>query len=129
MRRNGERFGSALDHAWYGDGPGWNLRGNGGMLADARAVYDLFVAIETNPEVLTDAARAKWRPRGPDGRLMYASAGGNGIFNAVIARSVRPDGKGDMRTLTLVGMSNIAGQQIETQDTGALMRELLGFPQ
>ncbi len=30
--RNGERWGLPIDKNWHADGPGWHLRGNGGML-------------------------------------------------------------------------------------------------
>lgn len=114
IRRNGERFGTPLDHAWYGDGPSWNLRGNGGMLANARAVYDLFLDMEENDDVLGREARLKWRPPTLPGEERASSAfGGNGIFNAAIIRSVRVTAEGERRQVTFVGLSNIGGQDIE----------------
>lgn len=86
------RFGTPLEHPWYGDGPSWHLRGNGGMLASARELHDFFLAIEHNPDVLPEAVRAN-RPR------RYGAFGGNGFFNAGIFRN-RDLG------ITIIGMSN-----------------------
>ncbi len=116
-RRDGRPSGTALDHAWYGDGPGWHLRGNGGMLANARDIYTLFMAMEQNPNVLPPAAREAWLPAfTDDGERGYGSAGGNGIFNAVVFRDIVND-------LTMVGMSNTGDQQIEEEATGAVVED------
>lgn len=62
LRQDGTRFGTPLDQRWYGDGPSWNLRGNGGMLANARAIHDLFIALEQDDGVLGREARLAMFP-------------------------------------------------------------------
>nr|MBA2557452.1 beta-lactamase family protein [Chloroflexota bacterium] len=126
IRRNGERFGTPLEHAWYGDGPGWNLRGNGGMLSNARGIHDLFLAMEQEDEVLGREARLAWRPAVQPGNASeYAALGGNGIFNAVYFRSVTVSKEGERREITWVGLSNIGDQVIE--DSLEYVAETLGL--
>ena len=43
--RGGKRWGTPLDHAWLEDGPSWNLRGNGGMLATAEQLGRWYEAL------------------------------------------------------------------------------------
>jgi len=101
--RGDRRLGTPLEHAWFGDGPSWHLRGNGGMLASARDLHDLFIALESNGDVLPEAARIRWLARADrdeEGRpRLYGYLGGNGYFNAMIIRNVDAD-------LTIVAMSN-----------------------
>ncbi len=83
----GRRWGSPLDRFWYPDGPSWNLRGNGGMISTvtdlarwARAVHDLEILSKENHQLLNPAF---YREDGA--RRISLSAGGNGIFNTVVA--------------------------------------------
>ena len=54
----GRPHGKPFDHPWAGDGPHWNLRGNGGMLTTARDMFRWHVALERN-EVLGKRAKRK----------------------------------------------------------------------
>jgi CubicO group peptidase (beta-lactamase class C family) len=108
-RADGTRWGTPLDYFWFKDGPGWNLRGNGGLLTTfpelARWVraahsgqlldsqsYTLFAPGLTPPNVKPNS--------------VWASAGGNGIFDTVVAYN-------PSRRLVIVAASSDAGFQIE----------------
>jgi CubicO group peptidase (beta-lactamase class C family) len=54
----GEPQGRPFDHPWADDGPYWNLRGNGGLLATARDVFRWHLALEGD-EVLDQPAKLK----------------------------------------------------------------------
>ncbi len=86
-RASGTRFGTPLDHPWAEDGPSWNLRGNGGMLATAEQMarwYEaLFDGRILGPEALEryysfDAGES----RSAGGRAL-GHAGGNEVFNTL----------------------------------------------
>jgi len=115
-KMDGTSWGTPLDHFWFKDGPGWNLRGNGGM-------------ITTIPEI------ARWARAAHDGELMspeyykfftpglasdkvkpnsiWSAAGGNGIFDTVVAYN-------PSRRLIVVAFSSDARFQIES----VLLKEL-----
>lgn len=40
--------GTPLDYAWYGDGPSWNLRGNGGFISTLGDLFRWHLALEKN---------------------------------------------------------------------------------
>jgi len=83
--RRGRRWGTPLDHPWGDDGPSWNLRGNGGMLATAQQMCQWYEALFDgkiiNPAQLDaymdfDAGGSRARRNRSLGH-----AGGNGVFN------------------------------------------------
>lgn len=88
--RHGKRWGTPRDHFWYPDGPSWNLRGNGGMLSTvtdlgkwANGVFDgKFVS----DEIRLQLAPALFQKDAPPTKV-WTAAGGNGIFNTVLAYS------------------------------------------
>jgi CubicO group peptidase (beta-lactamase class C family) len=86
-RRDGRRWGTPLDHPWADDGPGWNLRGNGGMLSTAAEMGHWYEAL-FDGEILGAEGRRKFYEydagESPTvGGLALAHAGGNGIFNTL----------------------------------------------
>lgn len=105
--RDGEDFGTPLDHRWAEDGPYWNLRANGGLLSTVTDLYRWDRAL-TRGEVLSAESRAKmFSPHVPedeegtshygygwaisttsrDTRLIWHN-GGNGYFFADFRRYV-----------------------------------------
>lgn len=85
--RGDQRWGSPLDHAWAPDGPGWNLRGNGGMLGTAEsmarwyeALFDGYILGERALETYYDFDAGE---SGSLGGRALGHAGGNGIFNTL----------------------------------------------
>ena len=48
--------GTPLDYAWYGDGPSWNLRGNGGLISTLGDLFRWHLALEKN-SVLTKSSK------------------------------------------------------------------------
>jgi CubicO group peptidase (beta-lactamase class C family) len=124
--QNEERWGSAMDHTWMADGPGWNLRANGGILSTVGDMHRWFLALR-GEAVLTAAAKAKYfAPQVkeyPDGDSYYGYGwviqktergttliwhnGGNGIYNAVMG--FEPE-----TGLVVVVSSNVAGKISDT---------------
>ncbi len=86
-RADGTRWGTPLDSTWLPDGPGWNLRGNGGMFATTDELANWYDAMFAG-KVLGKTALEKWygitagQSRSVGG-LALGHAGGNGIFNAL----------------------------------------------
>lgn len=82
----GDRWGTPLDHAWMEDGPSWNLRGNGGMLATVEELYKWFDAVLSG-KVMTGQATRTYRDQmfreGRLGKRTIGTAGGNDVFNAL----------------------------------------------
>lgn len=108
--RGEKRWGSPLDHLWMEDGPSWNLRGNGGMLATAEQLFRAMHTPMVSEKVLPKTARDKFngrivRQRGDKGRLAGA-LGGNGYFNSVFIWLERAD-------LTIVIFSNVSEHRAE----------------
>ena len=86
-RRFGLRWGTPLDHNWLKDGPGWNLRGNGGMLASAEELSAWYEAV-WNGKVLKEDAREQFLSISASeskrvGGKALGHVGGNGIFNCL----------------------------------------------
>lgn len=82
--RNDQRWGTPLDHPWAKDGPSWNLRGNGGMLATAKQMCTWYEALfdgkiidekQLHAYLAFDGGLAANRELG--------HAGGNGVFNTL----------------------------------------------
>ncbi|NUQ25862.1 MAG: beta-lactamase family protein [Saprospiraceae bacterium] len=97
--RDGERWGTALDHPWLPDGPGWHLRANGGIISNVHDMYKWYLALQKD-KVLSEEAREKYfAPHNregqadshygygwvimdlPEGRFIQHN-GGNGVYNA-----------------------------------------------
>lgn len=99
--RNGERWGTALDHQWLPDGPGWHLRANGGVLSTVGDMHKWMLALQED-KVLTQASRTKlFAPhqrecedcptfygygwvvdKTPADETLIWHNGGNGVYNA-----------------------------------------------
>ena len=82
----GKSWGTPLDKLWANDGPYWNLRGNGGMLATAEDTSAWFEAV-LEGKVLGPAALKEFLDSTSGisrtfGVRMIAVAGGNNIFNS-----------------------------------------------
>ena len=96
-----DRWGTILERKWLPDGPGWALRGNGGIHTTLTDLLRWERVLEGEGGLLSEAARKKlftaWTPEGPnadsfygygwaifttprDGRLI-AHDGGNRIFS------------------------------------------------
>jgi CubicO group peptidase (beta-lactamase class C family) len=88
-------WGTPLDKKWAEDGPSWNLRGNGGMLATVAETSAWFEAI-IEGKVLKPAALKKFLDTTSGvsrtlGARMISVAGGNDVFNAVQVSVVDSD--------------------------------------
>lgn len=84
---DGKPWGTPLDHTWAKDGPYWNLRGNGGMLATAEETSAWFEALVAG-KVLGPAALKEFLDSSSGmsrtlGMRMIGAAGGNNVFNSV----------------------------------------------
>jgi CubicO group peptidase (beta-lactamase class C family) len=96
----GGRFGTPLDSAWAPDGPGWHLRGNGGLLSTVDDLYAWHAALRSHRVLSPPATRQLFTPyvrRGEAGDTYYGygwqirrdsagtvinHTGGNGVFFA-----------------------------------------------
>ncbi len=95
-----------LDFAWWGDGPSWNLRANGGFLSTLGDLYRWHLALEGN-KVLSESSKRKMASphvatQNPDRFAGYgwfvsqtprktrlvSHSGGNGIFAVNFRRYV-----------------------------------------
>jgi CubicO group peptidase (beta-lactamase class C family) len=109
-RRFGLRWGTPLDHRWLKDGPGWNLRGNGGMLATAEELSAWYEAM-WNGKVLKEDTRAQFLSISTNeskrvGGKALGHAGGNGIFNCLQVCYFLPE-------MYLTLFSSVANQKAE----------------
>jgi CubicO group peptidase (beta-lactamase class C family) len=107
-RRGGQRWGTPLDHAWAKDGPGWNLRGNGGMISDVAELHRVFQGIVYG-ETLPSEARQAFLPVREGRPRFYSAAGGNGIFNALYVLLAEPN-------FVFIGFSNRSDHQVEDSE-------------
>jgi CubicO group peptidase (beta-lactamase class C family) len=114
-REDGSRWGVEIkDGRWLADGPGWNLRGNGGLYSTAGDMA-AFMGGLADDRFLSAAAAEAWRNdrlvfvQSMDARVM-GPAGGNGINNAIIMWVEETDTSEDMR---FVFMTNRARFQAE----------------
>ena len=99
--RNGERWGTALDHTWAEDGPGWHLRANGGVLSTTGDMFKWYKALSNNTVLPAEATKKMFTPfvrEGEDAPSFYGYGwvvqdfengqrgiwhnGGNGVYNA-----------------------------------------------
>jgi CubicO group peptidase (beta-lactamase class C family) len=83
---DGKRWGTPLDKEWMEDGPSWNLRANGGMLATVEELFRWYEGVLSG-KVLSPEATRRYREMvfrsGSLGQKVIAVAGGNGIFNSL----------------------------------------------
>lgn len=94
-RKGGKRWGTPLDHAWAKDGPSWNLRGNGGMLATAEDLCNWYEAL-FDGKIIGKQALEKFLAFDAGeskavGGIALGHAGGNNIFNALQVSYIEPD--------------------------------------
>ncbi|MBC7776986.1 MAG: beta-lactamase family protein [Phycisphaerae bacterium] len=98
--RDGQRWGTALDHPWLPEGPGWHLRANGGILSTVGDMYLWYKALNNNTVLPKNATEKMFAPQvaeGPrglshygygwvvqeiDGHKIIWHNGGNGVYNA-----------------------------------------------
>jgi CubicO group peptidase (beta-lactamase class C family) len=64
--RSGRSRGKPFDHPWAGDGPYWNLRGNGGMLSTARDMFRWYLALRGEDVLEAEAKRKLFTPYVPE---------------------------------------------------------------
>jgi CubicO group peptidase (beta-lactamase class C family) len=73
--RDKERWGTILEKKWLADGPGWALRGNGGIHTTLADLVRWERVLEGEGGVLSPGARRKmftaWTPEGPAGESFY----------------------------------------------------------
>ena len=83
---DGRRWGTPLEHAWLADGPSWNLRANGGMLANARELFTWARALDRGAVLDGEAKRGLFDllvHTTKRGARVMGPAGSNEIFDAV----------------------------------------------
>lgn len=83
----GNRWGTPLDKKWSKDGPGWNLRGNGGMLSTVEETAQWYEAL-LEGKILTPETLQKHLANSSGvsrtlGERIIMQAGGNGVFNSL----------------------------------------------
>ena len=117
----GKKFGSPLDHFWFPDGPGWNLRGNGGMITTVGELSRWCWGLH-NGELIKPESYRLFAPKfaaDPVPDNFWGVAGGNGIFNCVLAYN-------PAQKLTVVAFSADGKLEIEKslRDLFPLIRKL-----
>lgn len=115
-------WGTLLDKTWAEDGPGWHLRGNGGILSTLGDMYRWHLALESD-EILDAEAKSLYHtphvPENDEGSSHYgygwavfktprdtrliAHNGGNGIFAADFLRFLDEG-------VVIIAFSNTAGK-------------------
>lgn len=55
-------WGTLLDHPWLEDGPGWHLRGNGGILSTVKDMYKWHKALEGNAVLGEEEKKLYYHP-------------------------------------------------------------------
>ncbi len=97
-----KRWGTALDHSWASDGPGWHLRANGGILSTVDDMYNWYLSLRNNtvlPKIQTEKMFSPHVAEGPlqisfygygwvvqnfgDGKIIWHN-GGNSVYNAYV---------------------------------------------
>ncbi|MBK9154883.1 MAG: beta-lactamase family protein [Chloracidobacterium sp.] len=92
---DGKPWGTPLDKTWAKDGPYWNLRGNGGMLATAEETSRWFEAV-LDGKVLGPAALKEFLDSSSGisqtlGLRVVGVVGGNNVFNSLQYSVIEPD--------------------------------------
>lgn len=86
----GKPWGSPLDRPWFKDGPGWNLRGNGGMLTTVGELARWCLAAH-NGKLMNPASYAEFTPtfakKDYPRTAMWGSFGGNGVWDCALIYS------------------------------------------
>lgn len=108
-RRDGARWGTPRDKFWYPDGPSWNLRGNGGMIATVGNLAAWCHAAHNGRFLKPESYKVfapMWAEQPPTERSLWGAAGGNGIFNTVLVYNPH-------RKLVMIAASTDARFQVE----------------
>jgi CubicO group peptidase (beta-lactamase class C family) len=109
--RGQERWGTPRDKAWADDGPSWNLRGNGGMLATATDMCKWYEALIDGKIVNRKQLEKFYGMMGGQskstGSRLLGHAGGNDIFNTLQISFVDLD-------FHLTLFTSVSDQQAET---------------
>jgi CubicO group peptidase (beta-lactamase class C family) len=123
--REGHEWGTLSEKNWGAEGPGWHLKGNGGILSTVEDMYRYDQALKGDA-ILSDAAKKKHYTRhieeGDGGGTFYGYGwaifptprntdlithnGGNGIFFADFLRYLEED-------ITIIFMTNSASRRYE----------------
>lgn len=64
--REGERWGTPLEHVWAEDGPWWNLRANGGLLSTLGDLHRWHRALERDAVLSEESRRKLFKPYMPE---------------------------------------------------------------
>ncbi len=105
-----EDWGTLLSHPWLEDGPGWHLRGNGGLLSTVEDMYKWHKALEKNAILGEKEKKLYYQPHVQEGEgaesfygygwavfttprdtTLIAHNGGNPYFSADFMRFVDED--------------------------------------
>lgn len=108
--RGGDDWGTLLNHPWLEDGPGWHLRGNGGILSTVGDMYKWHKALEGNSILGEEEKKLYYHPHVREGEdadshygygwalfttprdtKLIAHNGGNPYFSADFLRFVDED--------------------------------------
>lgn len=108
--RGDNDWGTLLDHPWLEDGPGWHLRGNGGILSTVKDMHQWHKALEGNAVLGEEEKELYYHPHvregenadsfygygwalftTPRGTQLIAHNGGNPYFSADFLRYVDED--------------------------------------
>jgi len=107
--RDRQRWGSAMDHPWMADGPGWHLRANGGILSTVGDMYKWYLALSRHqvlPKPFFEKLVAPYVAEQADQKSFYAYGwvvqrlgesqmtwhnGGNGVYNAIVSFDLAND--------------------------------------
>ncbi len=120
--RGDKDWGTLRDKAWAEDGPGWHLRGNGGILSTLADMYRWHLALEGDAILDAEAKRLYYAPHVPENEegsshygygwavfktprntQLIAHNGGNGIFAADFLRYLDEG-------IVIIAFSNTAGK-------------------
>jgi len=108
--RGDNDWGTLLDHPWLEDGPGWHLRGNGGILSTVKDMHQWHKALEGNAVLGEEEKELYYHPHVREGEnadsfygygwalfttprntQLIAHNGGNPYFSADFLRYVEED--------------------------------------
>ncbi|HEV2148593.1 MAG TPA: serine hydrolase [Longimicrobiaceae bacterium] len=92
-RSDGTDWGSPLDQPWRADGPGWHLRGNGGMLSTVHDLYRWLEALQGDAVLDAESRRQLFAPHVaelPGSNMHYGY--GWGVVEAPEGRRIWHDG-------------------------------------
>jgi len=80
--RGNKDWGTLLDHPWLEDGPGWHLRGNGGILSTVIDMFKWHLALEKNTILDEKSKKLYYKPHVREGKNAESFYGyGWAIFN------------------------------------------------